>query len=87
MFPVHLRLTHRKNPLVTLEILSLGSESLFWHRLLWINPDHTGLYVLNTEQFERETISRLLTHVEKMVSAGITPAEIVEVLGRKGRGA
>ncbi|MDU5783471.1 MAG: conjugation system SOS inhibitor PsiB family protein, partial [Pantoea sp.] len=26
VFPVHLRLTHRKNPLVTLDILSPGSE-------------------------------------------------------------
>lgn len=83
-FPVHLRLTHRKNRHVTLDILSPGSESPFWHGLLWVNPDHTGLYVLNTEQFEPETIGRLLTRIEEMVSAGITPAEIVAVLGRKG---
>jgi len=73
-----------KNPLVTLDILSPGSESPFWHGLIWINPDHTGLYVLNTEQFEPESIGRLLTRIEEMVSAGIRPAEIVAVLGRKG---
>ena len=84
VFPIHLRLTHRKNPLVTLDILSPGSESPFWHGLIWINPDHTGLYVLNTEQFEPETIGQLLTRIEEMVSADITPAEIVAVLGRKG---
>ena len=83
VFPVHLRLTHRENPLVTLDILSPGSESPFWHRLIGINPDHTGLYVLNTEQFEPETIGQLLTHIEEMVSAGITPAEIVAVLQRR----
>ncbi|ARJ44406.1 hypothetical protein B1H58_20515 (plasmid) [Pantoea alhagi] len=84
VFPVHLRLTHRKNRHVTLDILSPGNESPFWHGLIWINPDHTGLYVLNTERFEPETIGRVLTRIEKMVSAGITPAEIVAVLGRKG---
>lgn len=30
------------------------------------------------------SFNRLLTRVEEMVSAGITPAEIVAVLGRKG---
>ncbi len=84
VFPVHLRLTHRNNRHVTLDILSPGSESPFWHGLIWINPGHTGLYVLNTEQFEPETIGRLLIHVEDMVSASITPAEIVAMLGRKG---
>lgn len=84
VFPVHLRFTHRKNSHVTLDILSPGCESPFWHGLIWIIPDHTGLYVLNTEQFEPESIGRLLMRVEEMVSARITPAEIVAILGRKG---
>lgn len=84
VFPVHLRFTHRKNRQVTIDILSPGSESPFWHGLGWINPDHTGLYVLNTEDFEPETIGRLLKNIEEMVTAGIPAAEIVAVLGRKG---
>lgn len=43
VFPVHLRLTHRKNRLVTLDILSAAEESQFWHGLIWITPNHTGL--------------------------------------------
>jgi len=84
VFPVHLRFTHRKNRHVTLDILSPGNESPFWHGLIWINPDHTGLYVLNTEQFEPAAIGALLTRVEEMVSAGVAPAEIAGLLGRKG---
>ena len=84
VFPVHLRFTYRKNRQVTLDILSPGNESPFWHGLIWINPDHTGLYVLNTEQFDPAAIGALLTCVEEMVSAGIPPAEIAGLLGRKG---
>ncbi|UCB33487.1 Plasmid SOS inhibition protein (PsiB) (plasmid) [Duffyella gerundensis] len=84
VFPVHLRFTPRKNRQVTIDILSPGSESPFWHGLGWINPDHTGLYILNTKDFEPETIGRLLKRVEDMVTAGIPAAEIVAVLGRKG---
>jgi len=85
VFPVHLRLTHLKNPLVTFDILTSGSESPFWHGLIiWINPEHAGLYVLNTEQFEPNTIGQQLTRIEEIVSADITPAEIVAVMGKKG---
>ena len=84
VFPVHLRLTHRRVKHVTIDILSPGSESPFWHALIWVTPDHTGLYILNTEQFEPEKIGRQLARVEEMVLVGITPAEIVTILGRRG---
>lgn len=84
VFPVHLRLTHRKNHRVTIDILSPGSESPFWHGLIWAMPDQTGLYILNTERFEPKMIGKLLKRMEEMVSARISPAEIVAVLGRKG---
>ncbi|WP_186454476.1 conjugation system SOS inhibitor PsiB family protein [Candidatus Pantoea soli] len=84
VFPVHLRLTHQKNPHVTLDILSPGSESPFWHGLIWVNPDHTGLYVLNTEHFEPQAIGELLARVENMLADGFIPSEIVAVLGRRG---
>lgn len=85
VFPVHLRLTHRKKRHITLDILSPGSESPFWHCLIWVIPGHTGLYILNTEQFEPQAIGQLLMRVEEMLSAGIVPADIVAQLGRKGR--
>lgn len=85
MFPVHLRLTHRKQQHITLDILSPGNESPFWHGLIWIDPDHTGLFVLNIERFEPNTIGKLMQRIEVMVSVGLSPAEIAFELGRKER--
>lgn len=84
VFPIHLRLTLRKNRRVTLDILSPGGESPFWHGLIWATPDSTGLYVLNVEGFEPKLFGRLLARIETMVAMGITPAEIVAVLSKKG---
>lgn len=84
VFPVHLRLTLRKNRRVTLDILSPGSESPFWHGLIRLNPNHTGIYILNDGNFEPEHIVQVLARVEEMTVLGITPAEIVAILGRLG---
>nr|WP_240154193.1 conjugation system SOS inhibitor PsiB family protein [Pantoea communis] len=86
VFPVHLRLTHRKCKHLTIDILSPGDESPFWHGLIWINPDHTGLYILNAEKFEPAMIRQMLIRIEGLVSAGIKPAEIAGLLGRKEMG-
>lgn len=84
VFPVHLRLTHRTCKHVTLDILSPGAESPFWHGLIWIMPDHTGLYVLNSERFDPVAIRALLARAEEMIAAGVRPAEIAARLGRRG---
>lgn len=70
VFPVHLRLIHRKNKHVVIDILSPGGESPFWHGLMWLNPDHTGLYFWNSELLEIETIGQLLKRIDAMVRAG-----------------
>ncbi|WP_052259262.1 conjugation system SOS inhibitor PsiB family protein [Pantoea agglomerans] len=84
VFPVHLRLTHRKCRHVTLDILSPGGESPFWHGLMWLNPDHTGLYFWNSEQLATDIIRELLQRIDEMVRAGYTAGQIAVVLRRGG---
>lgn len=63
VFPVHLRLTHRKCRHVTIDILSPGGESPFWHGLMWLNPDHTGLYFWNSEVLSTDIIGTLMQRI------------------------
>lgn len=80
-FPVHLRLTHTRGEYVTLDILSPSKESPFWHGLIWINTDHTGLYFWNAERLEPETICPLLSRVDELVNKGITgPGDVAAIL-------
>lgn len=84
VFPVHLRLTHRKCKHVTIDILSPGSESPFWHGLMWLNPDHTGLYFWNSEDLAVEAIGALLQRIDEMVNAGYVAGDIACILRRGG---
>lgn len=84
VFPVHLRLTHRKCRHVIIDILSPGGESPFWHGLMWLNPNHTGLYFWNSEQLATEVIGKLLQRVSEMVRAGHAAGEIAGTLRREG---
>lgn len=84
VFPVHLRLTHRRCKYVTIDILSPGGESPFWHGLMWINPDHTGLYFWNNEFLDTIIIRELLQRIDKMVRAGFAAGDIAVVLRRVG---
>lgn len=84
VFPVHLRLTHRKCKHLRIDILSPGDESPFWHGLMWLNPDHTGLYFWNSENLATDVIGELLLGIDAMVRSGHTPVDIAGVLRRVG---
>lgn len=84
VFPVHLRLTHRRCKHVTIDILSPGGESPFWHGLMWLNPDHTGLYFWNSEQLATDVIGELLLRIDGMVNAGYVAGDIAGILRRGG---
>lgn len=84
VFPVHLRLTHRKCRHVIIDILSPGGESPFWHGLMWLTPDHTGLYFWNSEKLATEAIAELLQRIDEMVKAGYGAGKIAVVLRRGG---
>ncbi|MGK3126416.1 conjugation system SOS inhibitor PsiB family protein [Candidatus Pantoea formicae] len=84
VFPVHLRLRHRKCKHVTIDIMSPGSESPFWHGLMWLNPDHTGLYFWNSDMLATEAICSLLQRISEFVRNGHTPGDIAGVLRRGG---
>ncbi|WP_182057615.1 conjugation system SOS inhibitor PsiB family protein [Pantoea sp. ME81] len=84
IFPVHLRLTHRRCKHLTIDILSPGNGSPFWHGLMWLNPDHTGLYFWNSELLAADVIGGLLQNIDEMVSAGHKAGDIAAML--RGRG-
>lgn len=84
VFPVHPRLTHRKCRHFMIDILSPGEESPFWHGLMWMNPDHTGLYFWNSEQMASEVIPGLLQNIDSMINAGYASCDIADVLRRRG---
>lgn len=84
VFPVHLRLTHRKCKNVTIDIFSRGGESPFWHGLMWLNPGHTGFYFWNSEQLVTRTIRELLRNIDGMVRAGYAASDIAVALRRGG---
>lgn len=84
VFPVHLRLTHNKCKHVTIDILSPSGESPFWHGLIWLDPDHTGLYFWNSEQLASDIIGDLLNRIDEMVLEGCAPGEIAAFVRREG---
>jgi len=77
-------MTHRKCRHVTIDILSPSGESPFWHGLIWLNPDHTGLYFWNSEKLATDVIGELLLRIDEMVRAGYAPGDIASVLRRGG---
>lgn len=82
IFPVHLRLTHRKCKGVTIDILSPGGESPLWHGLMWLVPDHTRFYFWNSELFDPKVIGKLLLRIDEMVRSGSMPGDIAGVIRR-----
>jgi len=84
VLPVHLRLTHRKSKRVTIDILSPGAESPFWHGLMWLVPEHTGLYFWNSVKLATDVIGGLLQEIDGMVNVGYTAEDIVSLLRRGG---
>ncbi len=81
---MHLRLMHRKCRHVTIDILSPGDESPFWHGLMWLNPGHTGLYFWNSEHLATDVIAVLLQRIDDMVREGYSPGDISCDLRRGG---
>jgi len=84
VFPVHLRLTHRECKQLTIDILSPSDESPFWHGLIWLNPDHTGLYFWNSEHLATDIIGEQLHRIDGMVRAGHGPGDIAGILRNGG---
>lgn len=84
VFPVHLRLTHRNCRHVQVDILSPGRESPFWHGLMWLTPDHTGLYFWNDDKFDPLVVRTLLQEIDDKVRDGVKPADIVSLMRREG---
>lgn len=86
VFPVHLRLTHDLCRKLTIDILSPGTHSPFWHGLIWMDIDRTGLYFWNAETFQPDDISTLLQLTENLIIQGVRrPWNIASVLCREGQ--
>ncbi|MCW1877205.1 hypothetical protein OMR58_22410 [Erwinia sp. INIA-01] len=81
VFPVHLRLTHDLCKNLTIDIFSPGNRSPFWHGLIWMDTDRTGLFFWNADTFRPEDISARLQKAEDLVIQGVRrPWNIASVL-------